>query len=285
MERVGVLIEKLQEQLVKQADIQNMLITTQLLQSELLLLLSTSGVQENKKVAVVVPNNFGVINPAEITVLEKQAIPEIEKTEVEKDIAAQKIKTIEPEIIQAIPVVEQLPEEVVEIEETTIAQPAIEVKEPEPIAHFIEQDVWKNILVKKEEDNHWGLDPMLDFPTLAHQEKVVYELNDIIAEENTNASLNEKLKENKPEMVSLLQETPVKDLKKAISINDRHRFIHELFRGDETMYERSIKTINGFHIFAEAEYWIQRELKIKLGWDVSLELVKTFDQLVKRRFA
>lgn len=285
MERVGVLIEKLQEQLVKQADIQNMLITTQLLQSELLLLLSTSGVQENKKVAVVIPNNFGVINPAEITVLEKQVTPEIEKTEVEKDIAAQKIKTIEPEIIQAIPVVEQLPEEVVEIEETTIAQPAIEVKEPEPIAHFIEQDVWKNILVKKEEDNHWGLDPMLDFPTLAHQEKVVYELNDIIAEENANASLNEKLKENKPEMVSLLQETPVKDLKKAISINDRHRFIHELFRGDETMYERSIKTINGFHIFAEAEYWIQRELKIKLGWDVSLELVKTFDQLVKRRFA
>jgi hypothetical protein len=51
------------------------------------------------------------------------------------------------------------------------------------------------------------------------------------------------------------------------------------------MYERSIKTINTFHIFAEAEFWIQRELKVKLGWDTSLELVKTFDQLVKRRFS
>lgn len=74
-------------------------------------------------------------------------------------------------------------------------------------------------------------------------------------------------------------------MKKAITINDRHRFIHELFRDDETMYERSIKTINSFHIFAEAEFWIQRELKVKLGWDTTLELVKVFDQLVRRRFS
>jgi ATP-dependent exoDNAse (exonuclease V) beta subunit len=98
-------------------------------------------------------------------------------------------------------------------------------------------------------------------------------------------SLNDKLKENKTEMASRLQEAPVRDLKKAITINDRHRFIHKLFRGDETMYERSIKTINSFNISAEAEYWIQRELKVKLGWNNNDDLVKTFDQLVKRRFS
>ena len=284
MERVGVLIEKLQEQLLKQADIQNMLITTQLLQSELLLLLSTSGVQETKKVAVVVPNSLGHFNMQPMHSVEKEIAPaEIEVAVIDKEIE-QIGKSIEPEVLQTLPILEEK-KEVVEIVEESKIETSIETKEPEPMVHFLEQDFKKNILVNHEEDNHWDLDPMLDFPTLAHQEKVVYELNDLIAEENINASVNEKLKENKPEMVSLLQETPVKDLKKAISINDRHRFIHELFRGDETMYERSIKTINGFHIFAEAEYWIQRELKIKLGWDVSLDLVKTFDQLVKRRFA
>ncbi len=60
---------------------------------------------------------------------------------------------------------------------------------------------------------------------------------------------------------------------------------HHIQRLHETMYERSIKTINGFSIFAEAEYWIQRELKVKLGWNVTLELVKVFDQLVRRRFS
>jgi hypothetical protein len=61
--------------------------------------------------------------------------------------------------------------------------------------------------------------------------------------------------------------------------------VSELFRGDEVGYERSIKTINNFRILAEAQYWIERELKLKLGWDENKEIVKLFDQLVKRRFS
>ena len=86
------------------------------------------------------------------------------------------------------------------------------------------------------------------------------------------------------ELSDALQEVPVKDLKKAIGINDRFLYIKELFRGDENMYERSIKTINGFSIYPEAEYWIKRELKLKLGWDENNPAVKQFDQLVRRRF-
>jgi len=80
-------------------------------------------------------------------------------------------------------------------------------------------------------------------------------------------------------------EPNIKDLRKAIGINDRYRFINELFRGDETMYERSIKTINNFNIYAEAEYWINRELKVKLAWKADDEAVQEFDQLVRRRFS
>ena len=46
---------------------------------------------------------------------------------------------------------------------------------------------------------------------------------------------------DKKELGSILKESPVKDLRKAIGINDRFVFINELFRGDEDMYERSIK--------------------------------------------
>jgi hypothetical protein len=81
-----------------------------------------------------------------------------------------------------------------------------------------------------------------------------------------------------------LKETPIKDLRKAIGINDRFLFINELFRGDENMYERCIKTINNFNIYPEAEYWITRELKVKLGWKDDSETANHFYQLVKRRF-
>ena len=73
-------------------------------------------------------------------------------------------------------------------------------------------------------------------------------------------------------------------MKKAIGINDQYLFINELFRGDQTMYERSIKTINSFNIYGEAELWIKRELKLKLGWNEDSDVVQLFDQLVRRRF-
>ncbi len=109
------------------------------------------------------------------------------------------------------------------------------------------------------------------------------ELHEVLAA-NTE-SLNDKLKEEKTEIASRLSDTPIKDLRKAISLNDKFLFIKELFRGDEAMYERSLKTVNSFHILSEAMYWIERELKIKLGWDEDAEPVQVFMNLVKRRYA
>lgn len=123
-------------------------------------------------------------------------------------------------------------------------------------------------------------DPMMEIPTLSQQ------VQEPVRPTNTEPeSLNDKLKQGKTELLEVLKETPIKDLRKAIGINDRFLFIDELFRGDEAMYERSIKTINGFNIYPEAEYWISRELKTKLGWNNESKAVEHFDQIVKRRFS
>lgn len=147
--------------------------------------------------------------------------------------------------------------------------------------------------------NNWLFDAVSDIPTLSHQEPIPVspqqenpevkvaakknEFNTLLAQQNE--ILNEKLKEERVEVVTALQDAPIRDLKKAIGFNDRFLFVKELFRGDENMYERSLKTINGFSIYPEAEYWIQRELKVKLSWPDNCEAVRLFDQLVKRRFA
>ncbi len=126
----------------------------------------------------------------------------------------------------------------------------------------------------------WGYDPLRDVPTLAHQNK---ELNEVMT--SKDESLNDRLKMAHTELGTVLTETPIADLRKAIGINDRFLFINELFGGDGTTYERCIKTINSFNSMAEAEYWIKKELKLKLGWPEKSETVKYFDQLVKRRFS
>lgn len=77
----------------------------------------------------------------------------------------------------------------------------------------------------------------------------------------------------------------IKDLNKAITAQDRIAFVRELFRGDEIMFERSIKTINNFSSLTEAEYWIERELKTKNGWMSGHPVTSQFEQLLKRRFS
>ena len=147
---------------------------------------------------------------------------------------------------------------------------------------------------------NWLIDTNAEIPTLTHQtqqtiaqtytepkeqkqQAEIFEFNTVLAKQEE--SLNEKLKEERVEIATALQEVPIRDLRKAIGVNDRFLFVNDLFRGDENMYERSIKTINGFNIYPEAEYWIQRELKVKLSWPDNSESAKIFDQLIKRRFS
>jgi len=138
-------------------------------------------------------------------------------------------------------------------------------------------------------DTHLPINIPVEIPTLIHQAstdgKEVYELNQILVAKFEQPEINERLREEKTEVATVLQSAPVRDLRKAVGINDRYLFVNELFRGDESMYERSMKTINGFSIYPEAQYWIERELKVKMGWDDTCEAVKLFDQLVRRRFS
>ena len=283
MERVGILINKLQEQWLQKADVQNMLVTAQMLQTELQLQGQQAPDQPLKKVSVIMPHSMppSAVDHVSETPVASKVTEEFAQTPFLTDFYKPNIKQEPP----PSPIIEE-PALEPEAPLPTPDPTPTPSPEPETIPHFEEEKAWQRLFVNKDEPTSpWHVDPMTEIPTLAHQEKVVYELNEVMVAENTS-SINDKLKHETEEIGSkLVHDSPVKDLKKAISINDRHRFIHELFRDDETMYERSIKTINGFHIFAEAEFWIQRELKVKLGWDTSLELVKAFDQVVNRRFS
>ena len=154
---------------------------------------------------------------------------------------------------------------------------------PAPVPETEKESVSSYPKIKVKNNNQLDLhfDPMNEIPTFS-QHNLGKEINEAVSKQE---SLNDRLRENKTEVMQTLKDAPIRDLRKAIGINDRFVFINELFRGVEVMYERSIKTINSFNIYPEAEYWMNRELKIKLGWDDSKELVTHFYQLVKRRFS
>jgi hypothetical protein len=129
--------------------------------------------------------------------------------------------------------------------------------------------------------NEIPFDAMAETPTLV-QNLPPKERHEVLADKKE--SLNDKLKPEHTELGHTLKDQPIKDLRKGIAVNDKFVFINELFRGDEAMYERSIKTINGFQILQEAEYWMNRELNVKLGWNENSDVVKHFYHVVRRRF-
>lgn len=251
MERVETLLKKLQDQFTDKAAPGHLLLTVQMLQAELLHLQANNATVFNND-AVAVTISAMQPNPT-------SAEPEIKNKEEERTVELLQVNEADLEA------------ELEEIKRNAEAMQKIGVQNKPHIIFDTEEDI----------------------PTLTHQQKpllkttpleVVKELNDTI-NDNHNSSLNDRLKQSKIDLGDTLTEVPIRDLRKAIGVNDRFLFINELFRGDEAVYERSIKTINSFSIFAEAEYWIQRELKVKNGWNDGDEMVKQFYQLVKRRFS
>ena len=274
MERVSTLIHKLQEQLATNPNAQHLLVTAQMLVAELQQQNNTTTVG---KVAITMPTNVGFAQTTHVN---------IENVIAEEPVTFSSIIT------------EEKPLEIVEktIDEPVVELPKVEELVEKPIVEPVETATINNISIPN--NTSWLFDPVATVPTLSQHveleseakeipivKKEVFELKDTLNQEVEKEDFNNKLKENKTEVAAILQGTPVKDLRKAIGINDRYLFINDLFRGDENMYERSIKTINSFNIYPEAEYWIQRELKVKLGWLEEVEAVKIFDQLVKRRFS
>ena len=254
MERVETLINILVEKLQKKASANEMLMTVKMLESEL------------QHIKSITPPDASVNTTTAINI-SKQVKPEKIADEQQVNILEEEEKTVE----------------VLQIDEADLEAELEEIKKTtEERNKFAAQN--------KPAPNFDYLD---DIPTLANrqinapvstavlQAKEIHETLPV----NNAASINETLRTTKNELSDALQDAPLKDLRKAIGINDRFVFLKELFRGDDAMYERSIKTINAFAIYPEAEYWIRRELKLKLGWDDKNDTVKQFDQLVRRRFA
>jgi len=245
MERIQVLIEKLQRQYKQNENAASMLVTLHLLQNELITLQSGNKILGTPKVAVVMPNSSAFNRT-----YQENPEPLINREEYKPEIKQQ------PKPVEVLKK-EELPQRNTEIQQ----QPAVTHNVPLFDLH---------------------VDTVVEAPTLV-QQQIHKEVNELIA--NNKESLNDKLKKEQKEIAHILKDSPIKDLRKAIGLNDKFVFISELFRGDEAMYERSIKTINTFHILPEAEYWMNRELKVKLGWNDLNETVQHFYQLVRRRFS
>lgn len=272
---------------------------------------NSSNINSSRRVAVVMPSVFAEGNVTTIKNQEHEVMEqEVEELGAAQDYGTQshieentylENATVEAPVQESISKIQEMeiastPAEEIPHATEVIAESAPleantedeKIEEPvvEPLQHSIssESDTApdtqsieeeKKILEAKPNKQYsiWEAYSSNEIPTLAQQHT------------QSKPASNETVVVKEDDTFNTTSTAPIKDLKKAISINDRYLFINELFRGEESSYERSIKTINNFNVYQEARYWIDRELKVKLGWDDKNPIAKQFDALVRRRFS
>lgn len=77
---------------------------------------------------------------------------------------------------------------------------------------------------------------------------------------------------------------PVTDLKQAISLNDKMRYIRDLFNGYNLAYAEAIDLVNKMPDFKTADAFLQNNYAVKNNWSAKQETADQFYELLNQRF-
>ncbi|MFA9219748.1 MAG: hypothetical protein ACEQSL_01020 [Sediminibacterium sp.] len=98
-------------------------------------------------------------------------------------------------------------------------------------------------------------------------------------------SLNDTFKENASQQATIakkLEGSPISDLKKNISLNQRFQFCKDLFKGNNQEYEVTLEKLNNTN--RDEALRILQTLKDKYSWNPDSMATKDFTDLVNRRY-
>lgn len=97
-------------------------------------------------------------------------------------------------------------------------------------------------------------------------------------------SINEAFSDQPASLSQRLNRKPVANLKTAITINQRFKFISELFDNDADAFAKAIDRLNSCTSYIEADEFIQNGLTSRFEWEMKSPTVREMMDLVERRF-
>ena len=269
MERVETLSKMLADKVAKRADYDDILFTVRMIESEL---------QHLKTIQPIAKN---IEKPSTTIDIFKNSAEDLLDTDTTPKKVVEVLQVDEKEVEAEL---EEIRHNLSELSFMAAKnKPDFKIEEKQPAENLTFKDIHPTeIIIDKKEE--------IAVPEIVAQEIIptaqtpIKEINETVQTEKI-ISVNEKLYAQQHELKDIHKDAPIADLKKSIGVNERFLYLNELFRNDDVMYDKSIKTINSFTTYADAELWIRKELKLRLGWDDNYTTVKQFYNLVKRRFS
>ena len=97
-------------------------------------------------------------------------------------------------------------------------------------------------------------------------------------------SINEAFSDQPASLAQRLNKKPVANLKTAITINQKFKFISDLFNNDADAFAKAIDRLNSCTSYIEADEFIHNGLTTRFEWEMKSPTVREMMDLVERRF-
>ena len=157
----------------------------------------------------------------------------------------------------------------------------IEEKEEEPTSEKIVMHDQGKEEEKEEEKAEISNEKHEDLPAFSPSEKV--RTPGVLSDkfQNSQHYRNEALKKESPvqDIASKFHDQPIPDISTAIGINEKFRYIRELFDGNSTLYNKTIDDLNNVGSEADAISYLQENF----SWDPEEKLAKRLLDLTRRK--
>ncbi|QMW02049.1 hypothetical protein [Spirosoma foliorum] len=106
---------------------------------------------------------------------------------------------------------------------------------------------------------------------------------------DTPPSLNDTLRDTAPAEPSTVAETfhraPIESVARSISLNQKFRFINQLFNGNSSAYNQAVEEIDTLNNYGQALDLISYRYASQYLWDMSSDEVSELVEILKRRFS
>ncbi|GAB3795618.1 hypothetical protein GCM10028819_11810 [Spirosoma humi] len=103
------------------------------------------------------------------------------------------------------------------------------------------------------------------------------------------STLNDTLRESTPAEPTTVAETfhraPIESVARSISLNQKFRFINQLFNGNSSAYNQAVEEIDTLNNYGQALDLISYRYASQYLWDMSSDEVSELVEILKRRFA
>ncbi len=117
----------------------------------------------------------------------------------------------------------------------------------------------------------------------AADEKPMNKVNNAEAPKNFHELLGGQRRE--PSLLNKLGNLPVKDIRKAIGLNEHLLFIKNLFHGEPSVYDKTLTKIDLMHSSEEAFKFLNDEIAGPFHWENQKAVAELFKNIVSRKFA